>query len=269
MRFKLTLALLSCAVMFGYVSYGQQKQEQPFETIEEQNNIELTSQTPSSLSPEQNREFPPTINSQGSLQPPVPISPYNTNPYHSRNAPPKHQEKVESWDRDANSPQPFNNSYSEPLQPYENAQIAQGNYMTLTPTHSQNTMGNPIYELRLYRNGQLMATYQTVTGRANSQNRNRHQAGTEAPLPDGQYQVASAEVAGTHPEVGGRFLPIEPLFATGRSALGIHYDPSFQKTNGEDGTEGCIALTNKRDLDQVLQYVHTYQPQYLEVKLQV
>ena len=50
-------------------------------------------------------------------------------------------------------------------------------------------------------------------------------------------------MAGTHPEVGGRFLPIEPLFPTGRYALGIHYDPSFQKTNGEDGTVGCIALT--------------------------
>jgi hypothetical protein len=98
--------------------------------------------------------------------------------------------------------------------------------------------------------------------------RNRHQAGTEAPLPDGKYQVAKTSVAGTIPEAGDRFLAIQPLFRTGRSALGIHYDPSFEKNNGEDGTSGCIGLTNRGDLDFVLNYVRTYRPQYLEVKIQ-
>ncbi len=248
MRFKLALALLTSVVMFAYVSNAKQGQEPSLETIEEEHNIELTRQNTSDFSQEQWREWPDTVNSQTRLEPPILIN-----------------VKTEQ-----NYPQTPLYGEREPYmtQPYENARVSQDNYMTLTPTKTRNSMGNPIYELRLYGNGQLIATFQTVTGRANSQNRNRHQAGTEAPLPDGQYQVATAEVAGTHSEVGGRFLPIEPLFPTGRSALGIHYDPSFQKANGEDGTEGCIALTNKRDLDQVLQYVYTYQPQYLEVNLQ-
>ncbi len=265
MRFKLTLALLSCVVMFAYVSYGQQKQQQPLETIKPGNTPELTGENPSNFSPEPKGETSLTINSEESLKTPVPVSP---SPYGTTE--PNYQDNFQAWDREPNIPEPSEDYYPQPpVEPYENAQVSQGSYMTLTPTNTSNTMGNPLYELRLYANGRLMATYQTVTGRADSQNRNRHQSGTEAPLPDGQYQVASAVVAGTHPEVGGRFLPIEPLFNTGRYALGIHYDPSFQKTNGEDGTEGCIALTNKRDLDQVLQYVRTYQPQYLEVKLQV
>ena len=249
MRFKLALALLTCVVMFAYVSNAKPKQETSLETIEEEHNIELNGENTADFSQEQWREWPDTVDSQARLKPPIPVN-ANT---------------------EQNDHQTLLYGEREPYitQPYKNARVSHGNYMTLTPTNTHNSLGNPIYELRLYGNGQLIATYETVTGRTNSQSRNRHQAGTEAPLPDGQYQVASAVVPGTHPEVGGRFLPIEPLFPTGRSALGIHYDPSFQKANGEDGTRGCIALTNKQDLDQVLQYVYNYQPQYLEVKLQV
>lgn len=252
MRFKLTLALLSCVVMFAYVSHGQQQQEQPLDNREDQNTVKLNNQ-------EINEEWSGRINPEKSLKTPIPVNPSG----YEKNQP-SYEENFEFGQREPNIPQPPDNYHSQtPVELYENAQVAQGSYMTLTPTNTRNTMGNPLYELRLYANGRLMATYETVTGRAESQNRNRHQSGTEAPLPDGQYQVGSGVVAGTHPEVGGRFLPIEPLFPTGRYALGIHYDPSFQKTNGEDGTEGCIALTNKGDLDQVLQYVQTHQPQYL------
>lgn len=147
-------------------------------------------------------------------------------------------------------------------------QIKQGNYMTLTPTGQTNALGNPLYALSLFANGNLQGTHYTVAGRANTQNRNRHRSGTEAPLPDGRYKVSRVPVRGTIPEAGELFLPIQPLFRTGRSALGIHYDPSFGKFNGEDGTSGCIALTNKGELHQVLQYVRTYQPRYLEVNIQ-
>lgn len=143
-----------------------------------------------------------------------------------------------------------------------------GNYMTLTPTGRTNSLGNPLYQIGLYANGQFVGTYFAVSGRAYTQNRNRNQSGTQAPLPDGMYRVARSAVSGSNPEVGGRFLPIQPLFRTGRTALGIHYDPSFEKNNGEDGTEGCIALTNRWELDDLLNYIRTYQPEYLEVKLQ-
>lgn len=141
-------------------------------------------------------------------------------------------------------------------------------YMTLKRTGRRNALGNPLYQLRLYANGQSIGAYTAVSGREYTQNRNRNQAGTEAPLPDGRYKVARAPIPGTIVEAGDRFLPIQPLFRTGRSALGIHYDPSFEKDNGEDGTSGCIALTDKRELNQVLNYVRTYQPKYLEVNIQ-
>lgn len=146
--------------------------------------------------------------------------------------------------------------------------IRSENYMTLTPTGRKNRLGNPLYQLRLYVQGEFLASFDTVTGRAYTQNRNRHQAETEAPLPDGIYQVSHLVIPGTHPEVGDRFLPIEPLFPTGRTELGLHYDPSFEKDNGEDGTSGCIALTNRQELDHVLDYISQYKPHYLEVKIQ-
>ncbi|EAZ92396.1 L,D-transpeptidase [Crocosphaera chwakensis] len=257
MKYKLTLALFTCLVMFAYVSHGKQKQGQSIEALETDN---VVLRQENSFSHEQPEQLTPTLNPETTLE--SSTAP-NFSPYSSPRE--TYPQTITTWEREPYIEPPQNNDDSGP---YTNARMSQGNYMTLTPTQTKNALGNPIYELRLYANGQLIGTYQTVTGRANSQNRNRHQSGTEAPLPDGQYQVASAEVAGTHPEVGGRFLPIEPLFPTQRYALGIHYDPSYQKNNGEDGTEGCIALTNKPDLDQVLEYVYTYQPQYLDVKLQ-
>lgn len=146
--------------------------------------------------------------------------------------------------------------------------INSGNYMTLTPTPQVNALGNPLYELRLYVHGKLFDHYLTVTGRAHTQTKNRHRSGTEAPLPDGTYKVARSPVAGTIPEADDRFLPIRPLFKTGRTDLGIHYDPSFEKNNGEDGTSGCIALTNRQDLEEVLNFVRIHQPQYIDVKIQ-
>jgi hypothetical protein len=148
------------------------------------------------------------------------------------------------------------------------ASIGSGNFMTLIFTGQTNLLGNPLYELRLHVNGEMVSSYLTVSGRTHTQNKNRHQSGTEAPLPDGKYKVAKTSVAGTIREAGDRFLAIQPLFQTGRSALGIHYDPSFEKSNGEDGTSGCIGLTNKPALDEVLDYVRTHQPQYLEVNIQ-
>ncbi|MGK7877189.1 MAG: L,D-transpeptidase [Xenococcaceae cyanobacterium] len=143
-----------------------------------------------------------------------------------------------------------------------------GNYMTLTPTDHRNSIGNPIYNLTLYINGGKISSFYAVTGRAHTQNRNRHVAGTQAPLPDGKYRVARSAVPGSHPEIGGIFLPIYPTFRTGRSYLGIHWDPSYEKTNGEDGTSGCIALRNSYDLQRVLQYIQGHAPQYLLVDIQ-
>lgn len=143
-----------------------------------------------------------------------------------------------------------------------------GNYLVLVSTGRNNRLGNPLYELAFFVNGKYQTSFNTVSGRHYTQHRNRDVAGTEAPLPDGNYAVAGGIVPGTHPEVGGRFLPITPLQATGRSALGIHYDPSFESSNGEDGTAGCIALTSREEFDRFLALFNTYQPHQLIVSIQ-
>lgn len=131
-----------------------------------------------------------------------------------------------------------------------------------------NELGNPLYTLKAYHNGQLIYSFNAVAGRWNTQGRNRHVSGTEAPLPNGNYRVSDRSIPGTIVEVGGLFLPIYPLFQTGRTALGIHYDPSYNLRNGEDGTSGCIGLTNRSDFEQILYFVETYKPQTLIVNLQ-
>ncbi|MEO1432970.1 MAG: hypothetical protein AAFV71_28675 [Cyanobacteria bacterium J06633_8] len=142
-----------------------------------------------------------------------------------------------------------------------------GSYMRLERTGRSNKLGNPLYRLCLYARGQVLASYDTVNGRAHTQNRNRHKSGTQAPLPDGRYRLARWYVRGTHPEVGGRFLRMNQTFRTGRTALGIHYDPSFEKRNGEDGTAGTIALTNRSDLGKVLNFHRRYRFRYIDVDI--
>lgn len=149
-----------------------------------------------------------------------------------------------------------------------NNDSTRANYITLESEGKFNGRGNPIYKLRLYIKGIETRSYDTVSGRTHTQNRNRNKAGTEAPLPDGKYKVARTPIPGTILEAGDLFLPIQPLFWTGRSALGIHYDPSYEKANGEDRTSGCVALTSKKDLNDVLEYVRTFKPKYFEVNIQ-
>jgi len=131
-----------------------------------------------------------------------------------------------------------------------------------------NSLGNPIYKLEAYQDNQKIYSFDAVTGRKNTQNKNRNRSGTQAPLPDGKYLISSKIVPGTLPETGETFIPIYPEFATGRTDLGIHYDPSFNQNNGEDGTAGCIALTNKSDRDLINQFVIKYNPKELIVNIQ-
>lgn len=140
--------------------------------------------------------------------------------------------------------------------------------LRLVPSGYTNQQGNPIYSLEAYYNGKHYYTFEALTGRAYTQIRNRHRAGTEAPLPDGKYKVSPYSVLGTLAEVGGRFIPVSPQFRTGRSALGIHYDPSYNLANGEDGTSGCIGLTTKENFEILRHFIATYQPQLLIVDIQ-
>jgi hypothetical protein len=135
-------------------------------------------------------------------------------------------------------------------------------------TGRTNNLGNPIYKLEAFLNGQKMYSFDAIAGRAYTQNLNRHKSGTEAPLPDGNYTIATKIVPGLIPEVGETFIPVYPKFKTGRTALGIHYDPSFNKNNREDGTSGCIGLTNKVERNAINYFVTQYKPQLLIVDIQ-
>jgi hypothetical protein len=138
---------------------------------------------------------------------------------------------------------------------------------------SVNRFNNPVYKLTAYRDRTANYSFQfdAVSGRGFTQSRNRYQSNTEAPLPDGSYSIAARVVKGTIAEVGGTMLPIfpKPGFDSRmrRSALGIHWDPSFDKDAKEDGTSGCIGLTNKQHYYQVRNFVLKYRPRSLEVQI--
>jgi hypothetical protein len=147
--------------------------------------------------------------------------------------------------------------------------------LQLSKSTKINRFGNPIYKLTAYAkvNGQLVSkyTWNTVSGRSNTQQRNRFQSNTHAPLPDGRYQISSRIVRGTLPEVGGTMIPIYPQSGFDRrmrrTDLGIHWDPSYNVDRGEDGTSGCVGLTTRSDYSQFKTFVKKYHPQTLVVDI--
>ena len=144
--------------------------------------------------------------------------------------------------------------------------------LSQAPSHPQNRFNNPIYKLTAYRD-KTSSTFQldAVTGRGFTQTRNRYQSQTESPLPDGSYSIASRVVTGSLAEVGGTMVPIFPKPGFDRrmrrSALGIHWDPSFNKDKKEDGTSGCVGLTSKNNYHRVRDFILKYHPRSLEVQI--
>ncbi len=144
-----------------------------------------------------------------------------------------------------------------------------GNYLRLVKNaHKRvNEVGNPIYTLEAYVNGKIDRTFNVVSGTATTQNIDRTQGNNFAPLPDGAYLVSDRIIPGMTPEVGKTFISIFPRFETERENLGIHLDRSFNKSNGYDGTAGCIGMTTIADRDAINEFVTKYQPRNLFVKI--
>jgi hypothetical protein len=147
--------------------------------------------------------------------------------------------------------------------------ISSGNYLRLIrdPNKGNNDIGNPIYTLETYIDGQKDRTFDAVSGTATTQTADRHRGNNFAPLPDGLYAVSNEIVDGTVPEVGRTFIGIFPKFETGRNDLGIHLDRSFNKTNGYDGTAGCIGITTIADRDAINYFIKKYHPRNLIVSI--
>jgi hypothetical protein len=149
------------------------------------------------------------------------------------------------------------------------------NYLFLGNGAAKNKYNNPIYILHLCIGGKEKKSYKIVTGRNFTQQKNRNQSGTHSPLPNGKYRMSSELTQGMVVEVGRvdglsvsqPFLPISPMFRTGRSALGIHVDPSYNIDPKEDGTSGCIGLTNTEDFKSLWSDIKRYQIRDLQVAI--
>ncbi|WP_373544665.1 hypothetical protein [Chamaesiphon sp.] len=144
-----------------------------------------------------------------------------------------------------------------------------GTYLRLVRLNKgTNDIGNPIYTLEAYVDGEIYQTFNTISGTVNTQNMDRNVGNNSAPLPDGLYDVSNQILPGIVPEVGKTFISIFPKFETGRSGLGIHLDPSFNQRNGYDGTAGCIGMTTATDRDAINKFVTKYHPHSLVVKIE-
>ncbi len=149
------------------------------------------------------------------------------------------------------------------------------NHLFLGNGTARNKYGNPIYLLHICVGGKEQRSYEIVTGRSFTQQKNRDRSGTHSPLPNGKYRMSSGLTQGTLVEVGKvsglnvsqPFLPISPMFGTGRSALGIHVDPSYNKDPKEDGTSGCIGLTSPADFKSLWSDIDRYQIRNLQVAI--
>ena len=116
--------------------------------------------------------------------------------------------------------------------------------------------GDPVWDLRLEIPGEPVRHFEAVSGRADRQFANRHQMGSEAPLPQGLYRLGSIEPLGLGDpkELGPIWIGIEPQFQTGRRVLGIHLDPSAGR-NWNSGTSGCIGLIRAHDMRTLAELV--------------
>lgn len=129
---------------------------------------------------------------------------------------------------------------------------------------------DPIWNLQLVSNGQVLEVLPALTGRANKQTADRNTPGNKAPLPKGTYGIDAYGIAGPpfgDSELGsGYWVPIVPMFSTRRSDLGFHQDPSWGKRNGESGTSGCIGLESKAATAKLVNWIKHFRIKTLTVE---
>ncbi|MGD2183751.1 L,D-transpeptidase [Lusitaniella coriacea] len=145
--------------------------------------------------------------------------------------------------------------------------LVQGAEMIATQTDETIGIGLKVYQVQLIDdNGQTVDTIRAVSGRAGKQTPS-HKAGSQTPLPFGIYQFSMPGNV-SHPggEFGGAWSPIIPTFETGRSGIGLHYDPSAFKNNGQAGTAGCLATPTIEEREIMTQFIRAYKPTQITVR---
>lgn len=123
-----------------------------------------------------------------------------------------------------------------------------------------------VYQVRLIdRNGKLINTVRAVSGRADRQTPS-DVAGSQTPIPFGIYTFDFPGVVEFKDgEFGGVWSSATPIFSTGRSELGVHYDPSALLNNNNSGTAGCLATPTIRERDIVTSFIRAHKPSHLIV----
>jgi hypothetical protein len=148
-------------------------------------------------------------------------------------------------------------------------QIPKQPHLVLEKTGEINRYGNPILKVSMFENGTLKGSVKAVSGRGWTQGKSRNVAGTQAPLPDGVYEVNPTIFhVNSHPELGSQFVDVYPTFPTGRSELGFHLDPSFNRDPVKDGTSGCIGLVDSQQRDTLFRFITRTQTKQLFVRIQ-
>lgn len=119
---------------------------------------------------------------------------------------------------------------------------------------------DPIWQVLVQLPDGKTHQFPALVGRANKQSANRHTSGNESPLPAGKYLITEVSpiTPGLNPELGrAAWIGIEPTFRTGRSALGLHHDPSAGKGR-ESGTSGCVGLLRHSDTLLLAEFIRKY-----------
>lgn len=126
--------------------------------------------------------------------------------------------------------------------------------------------GLRVYQTRLIdASGRVVSTVRAVSGRANKQTPS-DVAGSQTPLPFGIYKFdAPGAVEFKGGEFGGVWSSVTPIFQTGRSEIGVHYDPSALSNNANSGTAGCFATPTPGEKDTMSNFIRTHKPSHLIV----
>jgi len=141
------------------------------------------------------------------------------------------------------------------------------NKARVVASRSKNTInGLRVYETRLIDStGKVVNTVRAVSGRADKQTPSDI-AGSQTPLPFGIYTFDFPGIVEKKDgEFGGVWSPVTPNFQTGRSEIGIHYDPSALKNNANSGTAGCFATPTIQERDVMTSFIRTHKPTHFAV----
>lgn len=120
--------------------------------------------------------------------------------------------------------------------------------------------GDPVWILQVVdQTNQVTESFEVVSGKKDSQLKNRNTPDNGSPLPSGIYSISTANIERgpfPNPELGtGYWIPLNPLFPTNRTDLGIHQDPSWGLLNKHSGTAGCIGMKSAEDTASLVKII--------------